>query len=165
MIVGTWCGNVWWGIGVFGWRDRRLQEEYETGRKADEMKYISIYGCTCNNNGSTWRAGKVQYKQRFHSRGLTDIRCMFCTMVFPIYEVRKRHIMSCHWTIFEATVSISYTCCKFLYDNVIQLHMHMQLYVDSLYMKMCHFLVDVILFIFVCCRGRNRQLREDHSLT
>ena len=63
--------------------------------------------------------GKVQYNQRFHSRGLTDIRCMFCTMVFQSHKVRKRHIISCHWTTFEGTVSICYTCCKFLYDNVI----------------------------------------------
>ena len=53
-IVGIWCGNVWWGIGAFGWRDRRLQEEYETSGKANEIKYVSIYGCTFNNNGGTW---------------------------------------------------------------------------------------------------------------
>ena len=27
-------------------------------------------------------AGKVQYNQQFSSKGLRDIRCMFCTMVF-----------------------------------------------------------------------------------
>ena len=35
-------------------------------------------------------AGKVQYHQRFSSKGLRDIRCMFCTMVFDSYEVQKR---------------------------------------------------------------------------
>ena len=44
---------------------------------------------------------------------------MFCMMVFDSYEVRNRHIISCHWMVFEATVSISDKCCKFLYGNVI----------------------------------------------
>ena len=59
-------------------------------------------------------AGKVQYHQRFNSKGLRYIRCMSCAMVFNSNEVWKRHIISCHWTVFEATVSVCYTCCKFL---------------------------------------------------
>ena len=39
--------------------------------------------------------------------------------------------------------------------------MHLQVYVNSLYMKICHFVVDVILFIFAYCRGRNRQFRDN----
>ena len=53
-IVGTWCGNVWWGIGAFGTWDRRLHEANGTSRKAHEVKYISIYGCTLSNYGITW---------------------------------------------------------------------------------------------------------------
>ena len=64
-------------------------------------------------------AGKVQYHQKLSLKGLRDIRCMFCMMVFDSHEVWKRHIISCHWTVFEATVSICYTCCKVLYGNVI----------------------------------------------
>ena len=29
----------------------------------------------------------------------------------------------------------------------LQVHRHVQVYLDSLYMKICHFLVDVILFL------------------
>ena len=64
-------------------------------------------------------AGKVQYRQRFHLKLSTDMKCMFCTMVFSSAELWKKYIISCHWAIFEDTVSISYTYCKFLYDNVI----------------------------------------------
>ena len=64
-------------------------------------------------------AGKVQYHERFSHKGLRDIRCMFCMMVFDSHEIWKRLIISCHWTVFEATVSISYTHCNFFYGNVI----------------------------------------------
>ena len=64
-------------------------------------------------------ARKVQYKQRFHSKVSRDMKCMFCRMTFSSAELQKKHIISCHWAIFEDTVSISYTCCKFLYNNVI----------------------------------------------
>ena len=61
----------------------------------------------------------VAGNERFSHKGLRDIRCMFCTMVFNSHEVGKRHIISCHRTVFEANVSICYTCCKFSYGNVI----------------------------------------------
>ena len=44
---------------------------------------------------------------------------MFCRMAFSSAELWKKRIISCHWAIFEDTVSISYTCCKVLYNNVI----------------------------------------------
>ena len=46
---------------------------------------------------------------------------MFCRMTFSCAELWKKHILSfcCHGAIFEDTVSISYTCCKFLYNSVI----------------------------------------------
>ena len=62
---------------------------------------------------------KVQYKQRLCSKVSRDMKCMFCRMTFSSAELQKKHIISCHWAIFEDTVSISYTCCKFLYNNVI----------------------------------------------
>ena len=86
-------------------------------RKANESTSAFMAACSTTMEVLIV-AGKVRYNQRFCSRGLTDIRCMFCRMVFQSHEVRKKHI-SCHWTIFEATVSICCTCCKILYDNVI----------------------------------------------
>ena len=106
MTVGTQCGNVWWGIGTFGAWDRRLQEENGTSRKTNEVKssaFMSAHSAMMEVLGV---AGKVQYHQRFSSKGLRDIRCMFCMMVFDSHEVQKKHIISCHWTVFEATVSI-----------------------------------------------------------
>ena len=104
-------------------------------------------------------AGKVQYHQRFSHKGLRHIRCMFCMMVFNSHEVQKRHIISCHWTVFEATVSISYTCCKFLYGNVIATAYACAsicgffLYENMSLSGRCHNV------LFVYCRGRNKQFR------
>ena len=95
---------------------KKIMKEAEKQMKSRTSAFMAAHATTMEVLGVV---GKVQYNQRFFSRGLTDIRHMFCTMVFHSHEVRKRHIISCHWTIFEATVSICYTCCKFWYDNVI----------------------------------------------
>ena len=98
-------------------------EDYKKSMKQTEKQMKSSMSAFMAAHSTTMEvfgvAGKVQYNQKFCSKGLRDIRCMFCTMVFDSHEVRKRHIISCHWTIFEATVSICYTCCKFSYGNVI----------------------------------------------
>ena len=95
---------------------KKSMKEAEKQMKTTTSAFMAAHATMMEVLGE---AGKVQYKQRFHCRVSTDVRCMFCTMVFPSSEAQKKHIISCHWTIFEATVSISYTCCKFLYDNVI----------------------------------------------
>ena len=118
-IVGTWHGDMWWWISGFSCRDQRLQKEYASGRKENESKCISIYGCSCNYTWSTGSGWKVKYKQRFHAKVSREVKCMFCRMEFSSTEVQKKHIIHCHWAIFEDTVSISYTCCKFVYENVI----------------------------------------------
>ena len=106
-------------------------------------------------------AGKVHYHQRFSSKGLRDMRCMFCTMIFNHHEVWKRHIISCHWTVFEATVSICYTCCKFLYGNVIAtVYACASICGFCVYENMslsgrCH----IVLFVYF--RGSNRQFRDN----
>ena len=94
---------------------KKSMEQVERQMKSSTSALMAAHSVTMEVLGV---AGKVQYNQRFSSKGLRDIICMFCRMVFDSHEVRKRHI-SCHWTIFEATVSICYTCCKFLYGNVI----------------------------------------------
>ena len=53
-------------------------------------------------------AGKVKYHHRFRKKGATDVRCMFCSMGFENMELQKKHIMTAHWTVFTATVSISH---------------------------------------------------------
>ena len=53
-------------------------------------------------------ARQVKYHETFSKKGLRDIRCMFCSMVFDNMEVWKRHILTAHWKVFEATVSISH---------------------------------------------------------
>ena len=92
-------------------------------------------------------AGKVQYHETFNHKGLRDVRCMICTMVFDSNEVQKRHIISCHWAAFEATVSVSHiNVANLCMEIQLQLHMHVKVYLGYLYMKICHFLGDVILF-------------------
>ena len=64
-------------------------------------------------------AGKIQYKKRFHRKSSGIIRCMFCKEEFDGVKVCRQHIIDDHWDIFQDTVSICYTCYKFLYENVI----------------------------------------------
>ena len=65
-------------------------------------------------------AGEVKYSERFHRKGPRgDVRCMFCTMVFDCQEMRKRHIPSYYWKVFEVTVSISHKWLKFVHENAI----------------------------------------------
>ena len=81
---------------------------------------------------------------------------MFYMMVFDSHEVWKRHIISCHWTVFETTVSISYTSCKFLYGNVIATAYACAsicgffIYENMSLSGRCH----IVLFVY--CRGRNK---------
>ena len=98
-------------------------EDYKKGMqvaekqmKASTSAFIAAHATTLKVLGE---ARKVQYRQRFHSKVSRDMKWLFCRMVFFSSELWKKHIISCHWAIFEDTVSISYTCCKFLYDNVI----------------------------------------------
>ena len=96
--------------------DEELEHIVEEQMKSSTPAFMAAHATTLEVLGE---AGKVQYRQRFHSKVSKDMKCMCCTMVFFSSELQKKHIISCHWTIFEDTVSISYTCCKFLYDNVI----------------------------------------------
>ena len=88
----------------------------EKEMKASTSAFMASHKTTLEVLGE---AGKVQYKQRFRSKVSRDIKSMFCRMTFSSAELWKKHIIGCHWAIFEDTVSISYTCCKFLYNNVI----------------------------------------------
>ena len=69
--------------------------------------FMAAHGTTLEVLGE---AGKIQYNQRFCTKVSTDVKCIFCRMQFPSVELCKRHIIDCHWAIFEHTVSICYTC-------------------------------------------------------
>ena len=88
----------------------------EKEMKASTSAFMAAHATTLEVLGE---ARKVQYKQRFHSKVSRDMKCMFCRMTFSSAELQKKDIISCHWAIFEDTVSISYTSRKFLYNNVI----------------------------------------------
>ena len=90
--------------------NKKSMEQAERKMKSSTSAFMAAYSATIEVLDVT---GKVQYNQRFSLKGLRDIRCMFCKMVFDSHEVRKRLTINCHWTVFEATVSICYTCCKF----------------------------------------------------
>ena len=89
---------------------KKSTKEAEKQMKWSTSAFMAAHATTLEVLGE---ARKVQYRQRFHSKVSRDKKCMFCTMVFSSSELWKKHIISCHWTIFEHTVSISYTCCKF----------------------------------------------------
>ena len=68
--------------------------------------FMAAHGTTLEVLGE---AGKIKYKQRFCTKVSTGVKCIFCSMQFPTAELRKKHIVDCHWAIFEHTVSICYT--------------------------------------------------------
>ena len=95
---------------------KKSMEQAEKQMQSTSSAFMAAHSATMEVFGV---AGKVQYQQRFSHKGVRHIRCMFFMMVFNSHEVCNKHIISCHWTLFEATVNISSTCCKFLYGNVI----------------------------------------------
>ena len=104
-------------------------------------------------------AGKVKYNKRFSKKGSRDVRCMLCFVVWYLTanEVCKGHILTAHWKVFEATVSISHKCFKFLYGNAIA---SASIFGFFIYENMslsgrCH----IVLFVY--CRGRNKKLIGD----
>ena len=114
--------------------------------------FLSAHAATMEVLGMV---GKVKYHEWFHKKGSRDVRCMFCTMLFDSYELRNKHIISCHWTVFEATVSISDKCCKFLYGNVIACASicGFFIYENMSLSCRCHIMV------MLNCREKNKQLK------
>ena len=98
--------------------DRELQdlvteiEEYQQKMAKAEVQMKSTASAFMSAHAATMEvlsvAGKVKYHERFSKKGLRDVRCMFCTMAFDNIEVRKKHILTAHWKMFAATVSISH---------------------------------------------------------
>ena len=89
---------------------KKQMAQAEKQMESSSLAFLTAHAATMVVLGMV---GKVQYHEQFSKKGLRDLRCMFCMMVFDSYKVRNRHIISCHLTVFEATVSISYKCCKF----------------------------------------------------
>ena len=140
---------------------QKRMEQAEKQMKSSSSAFMAAHSATVEVLGV---AGIVQYHERFIHKGLRDVRCMFCTMVFDSDEVWKRHVISCHWTVFEATVSISYKCCKFLYGNVIP--------TAYTWASICVFFIHenmslsgrrhIVLFVY--CRGRNKQFIDNMAV-
>ena len=86
---------------------------------------------------------------------------MFCSMVFDSNEVHKRHILTAHWKVFEATVSISHKCFKFLHGNAIaSTYVCASIFGFFIYDNMSLFgRCRIVLFVY--CRGRNKKLTGD----
>ena len=76
----------------------------------------------------------------------------------------KRHILTSHWKVFEATVSISHKCFKFLYGNAIaSAYACASIFGLFIYENMslsgrCH----IVLFVY--CRGRKKQMKGDMAV-
>ena len=95
---------------------RKKMEKAEGQMKSSTLAFMTAHLATLEVLGF---AGEVKYSERFSRKGPTDVRCMFGTVVFDSQEMRKRHILSYYWKVFEVTVSISHKCFKFLYENAI----------------------------------------------
>ena len=77
----------------------------EAQMRSTTSDFMSAHAATMEVLGV---AGKVKYDERLRKKGVRDVRCMFCTMVFENVEVQKKHILTAHWKVFTATVSISH---------------------------------------------------------
>ena len=122
---------------------KKSMKQAEKQMQAGSSAFMAAHSATMEVLGV---AGKVQYQQRFSHKGVRHMRCMFYMMVFNSDEVCKnispvatRQYLKLLW-VFLIHVANVYMAMS------LQLHMHVQVYVDSFYMKMYHFLVDVILF-------------------
>ena len=94
---------------------KQQMAQMEKQMEASSSAFLSVHAATMEVLGMI---GKVKYQERFHKKGSRDVRCMFCMLVFESCELLNKHIISCHWMVFTATMSISDKCCKFLYGNV-----------------------------------------------
>ena len=119
-IVDTWCGDLQWWITGFGSLDRRLQEEYVSSRKRNESKYIrhlwlliqQLLKYLVRWEKCNIRRGFIQKHQ-----GISNV--CFVEWHSPVQNFGRNTLSVVIQAIFDDTVSISYTCCKFLYNNVI----------------------------------------------
>ena len=84
---------------------RQKMAKAEVQIKSTASAFMAAHSVTMEVLGA---AGKVKYNERFSKKGLRDIRCMFHSMVFDNNEAWKRHILTAHWKVFKATVSISH---------------------------------------------------------
>ena len=73
---------------------KKSMEQAERQMKSSMSAFMAAHSAMMEVLGV---AAKVQYHQMFSSKGLRDMRCMFCTMIFDSHEIWKRHIISCHW--------------------------------------------------------------------
>ena len=141
---------------------KKKMAQAEKQMQSSSSTFMTAHAATMEVLGMV---GKVQYHERFSNKGSRDVRCMFCMMVFDSYEVRNRHIISCHWTVFEATVSISHKCCKFLYGNVIATAYACAsicgffIYENMSLSGRCH--IVVLLY----CRERNKQFKGNIAVS
>ena len=98
--------------------DKELQdlvheiEEYEQNMVKAETRMRSTTSAFLSAHAATMEvlgvAGKVKYHERFRKKGVTHVRCMFCTIAFENTEVCKKHIVTAHWKVLSSTVSISH---------------------------------------------------------
>ena len=86
---------------------KKSMEIAEREMRESTSAFMAAHGTTLEVLGE---AGRIKYKQRFHTKVSKDVRCIFCTMQFPTAELWTKHIIDCHWGIFEHTVSTCFTC-------------------------------------------------------
>ena len=65
---------------------QKRMEQAEKQIKISSSAFMAAHSATMEVLGV---AGKMQYHKRFSHKGLRDVRCMFCTMVFDNHEVQK----------------------------------------------------------------------------
>ena len=135
---------------------RKKMEQAEVQMKSSFLAFMTAHLATMEVLAV---AGEIKYSEMLNRKGPRDVRCMFCTMVFDSHEMRKGHVLSYHWKVFEVTVSISHKCFKFLYENAIANAcasiFGFSTYENILLCGICH------IVFFVYCRGMNKQLKGE----
>ena len=87
-------------------------EKYEQNMVKADIQMRSTTSAFLSAHAATMEvlgvAGKVKYHKRFRKKGVTGVRCLFCSMGFENMELHKKHIVIAHWKVFTLTVSISH---------------------------------------------------------
>ena len=111
----------------------KKMEKAEVQMKSSSPAFMAAHLATMEVIGV---AGDVKYSERFSRKSSRDVRCVLYNGV-DSHEVQKRHILSYHWKVLEATVSISNKCFKFLYGNAIASAYACASIFGFLHMKIC----------------------------
>ena len=137
---------------------KKSMEQAEKHMKSSTSAFMAAHSAMMEVLGVT---GKVQYHQRFSSKGLRNMQMhVLYNGIWQSWSLEKTYHqlpLDSIWSYCE----YCYTCCKFSYGNVIAtVYACASICGFFIYENMslsgrCH----IVLFVY--CRGRNRQFRDN----